>query len=184
MALFESWQTPTLVMWSRTYNLDGADRFANPERRRIPKTVRADWPAPDNTAMPPAVAALIQRVWSRYLEIVARMQADSVPLLAGTDTGDPWSYPGAELHEELELLLKAGLTPAQALRTATINPAKFLDAEDSFGTVQVGKLADLVLLNANPLDDIRNTRRIEGVFLKGEWLPQQKLDSLVAAMPN
>jgi imidazolonepropionase-like amidohydrolase len=184
MALFNSWQTPTLVMWSRTYNLDGADRFANPEQRRIPKTVRVDWPAPDNTAMPPAVAALIRSVWNRYLEIVARMQTDGVPLLAGTDTGDPWSYPGAELHEELELLVKAGLTPAQALRTATINPAKFLDAEDSFGTVQVGKLADLVLLDANLLDDIRNTRRIEGVFLRGQWLSKKKLDSLVAAMPN
>jgi imidazolonepropionase-like amidohydrolase len=134
--------------------------------------------------MPPATAAFIQRVWHRYLEIVARMQADGVPLLAGTDTGDPWSYPGAELHEELELLVKAGLTPAQALRTATINPAKFLDAEDSFGAVRVGKIADLVLLDANPLDDIRNTRRIDGVFLGGEWFSKKRLDSLVAAMPN
>jgi imidazolonepropionase-like amidohydrolase len=112
------------------------------------------------------------------------MQADGVPLLAGTDTGDPWSYPGAELHQELEMLVKAGLTPAQALRTATINPAKFLDAEDSFGTVQVGKLGDLVLLDANPLDDIRNTRRIEGVFLEGEWLSKQRIEALVAAMRN
>ena len=184
MALFSSWQTPTLVMWSRTYNLDSADRFANTEQKHIPKTIRADWPPADNTPAPPAAAAYINRVWNRYLEIVARMQADGVPLLAGTDTGDPWSYPGAELHEELELLVKAGLTPAQALRTATINPAKFLDAEDSFGTVQVGKLADLVLLDANPLDDIRNTRRIAGVFLGGEWLSKQRLDSLVAAMPN
>ncbi len=82
------------------------------------------------------------------------------------------------------MLVKAGLTPAQALRTATINPAKFLDAEDSVGTVQVGKLADLVLLDTNPLDDIHNTRRIEGVFLEGEWLPKQKIELLVAAMPN
>ena len=184
MALFNSWQTPTLVMWSRSYNLDGAERFANPEQKRIPQTVRAEWPAADNTPMPPAMAALVQRVWSRYLEIVARMQADGVPLLAGTDTGDPWSYPGAELHQELEMLVKAGLTPAQALRTATINPAKFLDAEDSFGTVQVGKLGDLVLLDANPLDDIRNTRRIEGVFLEGEWLSKQRIEALVAAMRN
>jgi len=184
MALFNSWQTPTLVMWSRKYNPDGADRFANPEQKRIPTAIRVDWPVPGNTPMPPATPTYIQRVWNRYLEIVARMQADGVPLLAGTDTGDPWSYPGAELHEELELLVKAGLTSAQALRTATINPAKFLDAEDSFGNVQVGKLADLVLLDANPLDDIRNTRRIDGVFLGGEWSSKKKLDSLVAAMSN
>ncbi len=184
MATFESWQTPTLVMWSRTYNLDGAERFANPEQKRIPQSVRADWPAPSNDALPPATAALIQRVWSRYMEIVGRMQADGVPLLAGTDTGDPWSYPGAELHQELELLVKAGLTPAQALRTATINAAKFLEAEDSFGTVEPGKLADLVLLEADPLDDIRNARRIDAVFVHGTYLPRKNLDSLVAGLPK
>ena len=89
------------------------------------------------------------------------------PCWQGTDTGDPWSYPGEELHHELELLVKAGLTPAEALRTATINPATFLNAEDSFGTVEPGHLADLVLLTANPLDDIRNTRKIDAVFIGG-----------------
>jgi imidazolonepropionase-like amidohydrolase len=184
MALFNSWQTPTLVMWSRTYNLDGAERFANPEQKRIPESVRAEWPAPPAAAMPPATAAMIQRVWDLYRSMVARMQADGVPLLAGTDTGDPWSYPGAELHQELELLVKAGLTPAQALRTATINAAKFLDAEDSFGSVQPGRLADLVLLSADPLEDIRNTRRIEGVFVGGVYLPKKNLDSMVAGLPK
>ncbi|MGA2183558.1 MAG: amidohydrolase family protein [Bryobacteraceae bacterium] len=184
MAVFDSWQTPTLVMWSRTYNLDGAERFGNLELRRIPQAVRADWPAPPGAAMLPDTVALIQRVWDLYLAMVGRMQADGVPLLAGTDTGDPWSYPGAELHQELELLVKAGLTPAQALRTATINAAKFLDADDSFGSVQPGRLADLVLLSADPLADIRNTRRIDGVFAGGVYLSRQKLDALVAALPK
>jgi hypothetical protein len=182
MALFESWQTPTLVMWSRTFHLDGAERFGNPELRRVPEAVRAGWPAPDSVATPADTAGLIQRVWDLYLGMVARMQADGVPLLAGTDTGDPWTYPGAELHRELVLLVKAGLTPAQALRSATINAAKFLDADDSLGSVQPGRLADLLLLNADPLADIRNTRHIEGVFVGGVWLPKQKLDALVAAL--
>ena len=78
--------------------------------------------------------------------------------------------------------MEAGLTPAQALRTATVNAAKFLDADDSFGGVVPGGLADLVLLSADPLDDIRNTRRIDGVFVGGVWLPKQKLDALVAAL--
>jgi imidazolonepropionase-like amidohydrolase len=182
MALFESWQTPTLVMWSRTFHLDGAERFGNPELRRVPEAVRATWPAPDSVATPADTAGLIQRVWALYLAMVARMQADGVPLLAGTDTGDPWTYPGAELHRELELLVKAGLTPPQALRSATINVAKFLDADDSLGSVQPGRLADLLLLNADPLADIRNTRHIEGVFVGGVWLPKQKLDALVAAL--
>lgn len=184
MALFECWQTPTLVMWSRTYNLDGSERFASPEQKRIPEAVRAEWPAPSTAATPPATAALIQRVWNLDLEMVAHMQADGVPLLAGTDTGDPWSYPGAELHQELELLVKAGLTPAQALRTATINAARFLDADDSFGSVQPGRLADLVLLSADPLADIRNTRRVDAVFVGGVYLPRQKLDWLVEGLPK
>jgi len=184
MALFGSWQTPTLVMWSRTYNLDAAERLANPELKNIPHEVRADWPALSTDPPARATAALIQRVWDRYLQIVARMQVNGVPLLAGTDTGDPWSYPGAELHRELELLVKAGLTPAEALRTATLNPAKFLDAGDSFGNVQPGLLADLVLLDADPLADIGNTRRVEAVFLGGVYLPKKKLDSLVAGLPR
>ena len=184
MAEFESWQTPTLVMWSRTYNLDAADRLANPELKSIPREIRADWPA--LTADPPApdVVTLIQRVWDRYLQIVSRMRANGVPLLAGTDTGDPWSYPGTELDQELELLVKTGLTPAEALRTATLNPAKFLDAADSFGNVRPGLLADLVLLDADPLADIRNTRRVEAVFLGGVYLPKKNLDSLVAGLPQ
>jgi len=173
MAQFESWQVPTLVMWSRTYNLDGPERFASPEQKRIPESIRTDWPAPPKNAPSAETAALIQRVWNLYKSITARMQADGVPLLAGTDTGDPWSYPGAELHQELELLVKAGLTPAQALRTATVNPAKFLNAEDSFGTVEPGHLADLVLLNADPLADIRNTRKIDAVFVAGTRVTAQ-----------
>ena len=184
MALFDSWQTPTLTMWSRTYNLDGAERFANPEQKRIPQSVRADWPAPPTEPFPANTVAMIKRVWDLYTGVVARMQANGVPLLAGTDTGDPWSYPGAELHQEMELLVKAGLTPAQALRTATINPSKFLEADDSFGTVQAGRLADLVLLDADPLEDIRNTRKIAGVFVRGVYLPKKNLDSMVAALPK
>jgi hypothetical protein len=184
MAAFGSWQTPTLVMWSRTYNLDAADRLANPELKSIPREVRADWPALSTDPPAPATAAVIQRVWDRYMQMVARMRVNGVPLLAGTDTGDPWSYPGAELHQELELLVKAGLTPAEALRTATLNPAKFLDAADSFGNVHAGLLADLVLLDADPLADIRNARRVQAVFTGGAYLPKKNLDSLVAGLPR
>ena len=182
MATFEAWQTPTLVMWSRTYNLDARERLANPELKQIPHSISAEWSAPPAEISAPATAALIQRIWSRYNQIVARMQANNVPLLAGTDTGDPWSYPGAELHQELELLVKAGLTPAQALRTATLNPAKFLDAADSFGMVQPGLLADLVLLDADPLADISNTRKVMAVILRGRYLPKTKLDAMVRGL--
>jgi imidazolonepropionase-like amidohydrolase len=90
-----------------------------------------------------------------------------VKLLAGTDMPQAFVYPGFSLHDELALLVQSGLTPLEALRTATYNPAEFLGALDSLGTVAQGKLADLVLLDADPLADIHNTRRISAVIANG-----------------
>ncbi len=111
-----------------------------------------------------------------YSTLVNRMQADGVPLLAGSGAGE------AGLHDELETMVASGLTPAQALRTATTSAAQYLDAEESLGSVEPGKLADLVLLNADPLADIRNTRRIVAVFVGGRYLPKAKLDELAGAL--
>jgi imidazolonepropionase-like amidohydrolase len=90
-----------------------------------------------------------------------------VVLLAATDVGIPMLVPGISLHEELVLLVEAGLTPLEALRAATLNPARVLGSADSLGTIEAGKLADLVLLDANPLADIGNTRRIRAVIADG-----------------
>ena len=84
--------------------------------------------------------------------------------------------------QELELLVEAGLTPAEALQTATINPARFLGATDSLGSVEVGKVADLVLLEADPTAAIGNLRRVRGVVLAGRYLPRAVLDSLLAGV--
>src|SRR5215471_6831123 len=90
--------------------------------------------------------------------------------LAGTDVGNPYAYAGFSLHDELVRFVQAGFTPMEAIQTATINPAKFLGTADSLGTIQKGKIADMVLLEANPLDDIRNTQRINAVFVNGKYL--------------
>jgi imidazolonepropionase-like amidohydrolase len=84
------------------------------------------------------------------------------------------------LHEELQRFVAAGFTPMEALQTATLNPAKFLGMEDRLGTVEKGKLADLVLLDANPLEDIRNTQKIEGVVVNGRYLSRGELDKMLA----
>ena len=93
-----------------------------------------------------------------------------VPLLAGTDAGwvQPYVYAGFSLHDELALLVRAGLTPMESLQTATINPARFLGMEKDLGTIEKGKVANLVLLNADPLADIHNTTKISEVFLAGK----------------
>ncbi len=87
--------------------------------------------------------------------------------------------PGFAIHRELEYLVAAGLTPYEALRTGTVGPAKFFGQEGVFGTVERGAEADLVLLDDSPLADIRNTRRIHGVMLRGRWLDRRELDGLL-----
>lgn len=121
-----------------------------------------------------------KKVLQKEFEIVGAMQKAGVPILAGTDTGNPFCFPGFSLHEELALLVIAGLTPAEALRSATLNPAKFFGLDKTLGTIEVGKIADLVLLGANPLEDIRNTQRIKAVVSNGQLFDRRALDKLLA----
>jgi len=116
----------------------------------------------------------------RALEIVGTMHRAGVRFMAGTDVSNPYVYPGFSLHDELALFLEAGLTPMEALQTATRNPAEFLGLPDSLGTVERGKFADLVLLEANPLEDIANTRRISGVVVNGRYLSKEMLQKMLA----
>jgi imidazolonepropionase-like amidohydrolase len=108
------------------------------------------------------------------------MGQSGVPMMAGTDVGNAFVYPGFSLHDELALFVEAGLTPREALKTATYNPAKFLGILDRFGTVEKGKVADLILLDANPLEDIHNTQKIRAVLLNGRYLNRATLDALLA----
>jgi imidazolonepropionase-like amidohydrolase len=110
------------------------------------------------------------------------MQRAGVGLLAGTDTGfgNLYTIPGFSLHDELALFVQAGLTPLAALRTATVNPAKFLGREKELGTVGRGKLADLVLLDADPLKDIGNTQKIRAVVVNGRLFDRKALEALLA----
>jgi imidazolonepropionase-like amidohydrolase len=103
-------------------------------------------------------------------------------LLAATDVGIPMLVPGLSLHEELVLLVQAGLAPFEALQTATVNPAQVLGTADSMGTIEPGKLADLVLLDANPLVDIANTQRIRAVIAAGRLYRRADLDRLLAGV--
>lgn len=115
--------------------------------------------------------------WSLFL--IGRMHDAGVPIGAGTDTPIGFAAPGYSLHSELEMLVLAGLSPMEALRSATLRPAEFFGLTDEMGTVQEGRLADLVLLTANPLDDIQNTRTVDAVVSKGVFMDRAALDALV-----
>jgi imidazolonepropionase-like amidohydrolase len=111
--------------------------------------------------------------------LVGELFRAGVPMLAGTDTGNPFCFPGFSLHDELALLVDSGVTPLGALQAATRNPAIFMKAEDRYGSVTAGRVADLVLLNADPLKDIRNTTRISEVFLGGKEFDRSALDQVL-----
>ena len=124
---------------------------------------------------------MVQSAYKRATGRVRAMHQAGVPFLAGTDTpGVPYVFPGFSLHDELGLLNEAGLSPAEALRAATLSPAVFMNATDSLGTVEKGKRADLVLLDDNPLDDIQNVRKVNAVVLNGRLYDRAALDALIA----
>jgi adenine deaminase len=127
---------------------------------------------------------LSRNVYQKELETVGAMQQAGVGILAGTDTSNPYCLPGFSLHDELGLMVQAGMTPLQALQTATINPARFLGQEENLGTVEKGKVADLVLLDANPLDNISNTNKIDAVVYGGKFFSKDSIDEMLAKVES
>ena len=159
-----TWVTPTLVAYQPyAHSFDSATR--HPEwSKYVPGIVEGGWQH-KVLAVPKPDAAMVQSSFS--LERTGALNKAGVGLLAGTDAPRAFIYPGFSLHEELALLVRSGLTPLEALRTATYNPAAYLGSLDSLGTIGEGKIADLVLLDADPLKDIRNTTRISAVIANG-----------------
>lgn len=159
--------------------VDEPANLANPHLKYIRKSVRERWPQAHGPRMQEGgVTGWKARVQRRH-QLVAAMHAAGVRFMAGTDAMQPYVVPGFSLHDELALLVAAGLTPLASLRTATLAPAQFLGVTHLHGTVQRGKMADLVMLDANPLDDIGNMRRIAAVVAQGHYFPRQMLDGLL-----
>jgi hypothetical protein len=180
----QAWLCPTLTA---AFGLAGDPSLGrDPRLRYFDDPTRAGWAV---WLKNPNLAAGRQS-YQLNLELVGAMHKAGVGILAGTDTNmvpastgnAPYCLPGFGLHDELHHLVTAGLSTMDALRTATYNPAMFLGLLDSLGTVEAGKLAELVLLDANPLDDIANTRKINMVFTGGRLYRRPALDSMLSAV--
>jgi imidazolonepropionase-like amidohydrolase len=172
-----TWVTPTLTV---LHGWLAPDSLASDARLRfVPPALADRWREARSASSEGEVefARLIDQQSGRLMELA---QHAGVGILAGTDASDEsYVFAGSSLHDELALLVQAGLSPLEALRAATLNPAKYLEATDSLGTIAPGKLADLVLLDANPLDDIHNTKRIYAVVASGRLIDAAERERLL-----
>jgi hypothetical protein len=182
-----TWQTPTLVVLSGFAHARDDNFTHDPRRRFLPRQWTDSWDPratfylrdlspEDYEALHTRIVALLER----YKKLVGDMRKAGVEFLAGTDASG-WNpvLPGFGLHEELALLVYSGFTPMEALQSATRNPARYFNKLDEMGTIEVKKSADLVLLNADPLEDIHNTQKIEAVILRGRYYSRKDLNALL-----
>jgi len=174
-----TWQVPTLVEEQSFALLVSGGLMDQRGMGFIPPAMQKPWDLPNIlTPLSAEDRQDLVKIVPMMLDVVGRMHRAGVRILAGSDA--PWLVvPGFSLHDELVLFVKAGLTPAEALRAATLDSAQFLWLQNLLGTVQIGKLADLVLLDANPLEDIRNTQKISAVFLQGRYFNRKALEGLL-----
>jgi imidazolonepropionase-like amidohydrolase len=176
-----TWMCPTLSVLRAQAFIADTDLQGDPRLKYVPKFLKTQfWVDPyglngrmaeDN--------AQAKRVFQKQLELVGMMKRAGVEFIAGTDTANPYVFPGFSLHEELALLVQAGFTPMQALQAATRDAARYVGQGDSVGTIEKGKLADLVLLDANPLSDISNTKKINSVVVGGKLISRAELDKML-----
>lgn len=178
----QTWQVPTLEFkWAQTF-IDDLFRKGDDRLRYIAESDEQRWSPTKNffaRYRTPEYISFRHRLWRKELDLVRAMHTAGVPFMAGTDLSGAFVFPGFSLHHELELLVQAGFTPMEALQTATRNPAVFLGELNSQGTIEKGKLANLVLLDSNPLVDIRNTGTINAVLLNGRFFSREDLNNLL-----
>ncbi len=187
IALFaknQTWQVPTLAWERGQWLVDDIDLSQDPLIKYAPVAWKnrtwAMFKKDILETMDTDPLPVRKRFVQMELEMTLAMFRAGVPFMAGTDTAAGIHiFPGFSLHQELALFVEAGLTPMQALQTATLNPAKFLGTTANMGTVEKGKIADLVLLDANPLEDINNTRKIQAVVLAGRYFSRAQLDEML-----
>jgi imidazolonepropionase-like amidohydrolase len=182
LAKTHMWMCPTLVVLRSTTSLDQPDFLKDPRLKYMSAEMRTLWqPANDFR-----LKARTKADWDWWredtkakLDMVMPLKRAGNRFLAGTDCLNPYCFPGFSLHDELAMFVELGFTPAEALETATLNPARFMGRERTMGTIARGKLADAVLLDRNPLIDIHNTKSINTVIQGGKVYSRKELDAIL-----
>ena len=177
-----TWQAPNLVVHRAGAFMDDGNFTDDPRLKYVRRSIRDSWKNQDDFRLKNRTAESSTRhrmLFQKRLELIIAMHRAGVKLLAATDALVWYVFPGFSLHDELELFVKAGLNPMEALQTATSNPATYVGLIDEVGTVEGGKKADLVLLEASPLENISNTKRITAVIVSGRLIPKVSLDKML-----
>ncbi|MDZ4714445.1 MAG: amidohydrolase family protein [Cytophagales bacterium] len=178
LAKNHTWQIPTLTLNRGQTRMS----FAQPEWQEsfeyLPDTIRNLWQGMIDKSVMTEIAPF-RKAYSEWMNNMAgKVHRAGIPMMAGTDTPIGFLTPGLSLHEELVAMVEAGLSPQEALKAATLNPAKYFNLENELGSLKEGMWADLIVLGANPLENIKNTQRIEGVVKQGKFYDQQALDMI------
>ncbi|NNG16966.1 MAG: amidohydrolase family protein, partial [Gemmatimonadales bacterium] len=179
------WNVPTEVLIDNIVAGEEPDVMAQwPEMRYVsPRTVEG-WTDRTNRQRDAVALEARWRFVSIRHQLIKALYDAGAGVVLGSDAPQVWNVPGFSAHRELALMVDAGLTPYQAMEIATSNVARFLDAQDESGTIAVGKRADLILLDANPLADITATSRRAGVMLRGRWLSRAEIEERLAQFAN
>ena len=175
--------TPTLNMSRILAYLDREDHRSDPALALIGPGLRKtyEWRVERAAKATPEQIAARHKEYELSVKVLPMLRDAGIPILAGTDAGylNSFNYPGQGLHDELQRYVEAGLTPREALASSVVNGPKFLGHSNEYGALAKGKIADILLLDSNPLEDISATRQIRGVVLKGQWHDRAALDALL-----
>jgi hypothetical protein len=175
-----TWQTPTLLIRRNPAYLDSLMDAQDARLQYAPSYLRDEWERNARSARRDRSLDERRQQYGKERDLARALHEAQVPMLAGSDVGDLFILAGFSIHEELALMVDAGMSPSDALRAATSAAAEYLSATDSLGAIEEGKLADLVLLAGNPLEDIRNTASIRAVVRNGQLYDRAQLDSILA----
>ncbi len=176
LAKSNTWITPTLISYQNICNSNDSTLINSLKLEYVPKYLQQIW-----DSLKPKLEDLesFRREFQLEQSLLGELEKAGVKIIAGTDTPASYCIPGFSLHKELQIMVEGGMSPASTLKAATLNPAIFMEKEEELGSVENGKLASLVLLDKNPLEDIQNTQSISAVFLRGEYLDRNALGNLL-----
>ncbi|HEY5611767.1 MAG TPA: amidohydrolase family protein, partial [Thermoanaerobaculia bacterium] len=180
-----AWVVPTMALWETLLcHADLKALQSYPELRYVPKKQVEQWSAAFQARManPQFDAAVSRQIVENRMKVLRALNEGGVKILMGTDAPQQFSVPGFSLHRELERMAAAGMTPYDILLSGTVNVGRYFAASDRFGTIEKGSRADLLLLDANPLADIRNVSKIAGVMARGRWYSREAIGKRLAAI--